>query len=174
MELIVRPKPVPPEKLPNLAHFMARQRKPKPGGGFSEEHELRDYRPGDHLRDMHWKLSVKTDRLIVREAQEPVREMTLLTLDLRGTGEHVDKTLEELLWLSQWLLEHETEHHVMWIDPVDCEMATVFVRDQEDLEQLLLRLLRASLREDTPSIAQRRFPGASWRYHIQPDREVQS
>ena len=173
VELMVYPQPVPPEKLPNLSHFLARRRKPKPGGGFSEEHELRDYRPGDHLRDIHWKLSVKTDRLIVREAQEPVREMTLLTLDLRGTADQVDRTLEQLLWLSGWLLDHDAEHHVMWIDPADCEMASAVIRDREDLEQLLTKLLGASLREDTPSIALRRFERASWRYHIQPEQEVQ-
>ena len=173
VELMIRPQAVQPEKLPNLAHFLARRRRPKPGGGFSEEHELRDYRPGDNLRDMHWKLSVKTDRLIVREPQEPVREMTLLTLDLKGTPEQVDRTLEQLLWLSGWLLEHETEHHVMWIDPADCQIASAQIRDKNDLEELLCRLLRSSLREDTPSIARRRFERASWRYHIQPEQEVQ-
>jgi len=173
VELMVFPKAAEPEKRPNLAHFLARRRRPKPGGGFSEEHELRDYRPGDNLRDIHWKLSVKTDRLILREAQEPVREMTLLTLDLRDTPRQVDRTLEQLLWLSQWLLDHDTEHHVMWIDPADCQMASAMVRSSEDLEDLLRRLLRASLRAGTPSIALRRFERASWRYHIQPEEEVQ-
>ena len=169
VELLICPKAVQPENLPNLAHFMARRRKPKPGGGFSEEHELRDYRPGDNLREIHWKLSVKTDRLIVREAQEPVREMTLLTLDLRGTPDQVDSTLEQLAWLSGWLLDHDTEHHVMWIDPADCQMASAAVRSMEDLEELMCRLLRSALREDTPSIALRRFERASWRHHIQPE-----
>lgn len=170
-ELTVRPAPVQPEKLPNLAHFMARRRQPKPGGGFSEEHELRDYRPGDNLRQIHWKLSVKTDRMIVREAQEPIRERTLLTLDLMGTPEQVDDTLEQLLWLSGWLLDHETEHQLIWIDPADCELATQTVRTAQDLEDALQRLLRSSLREDTPSIAQRKFPSASWRHHILPKQE---
>lgn len=173
-ELVVRPKAVPPENMPNLSQFLARRRQPKPGGGFSEEHELRDYRPGDSLREIHWKLSVKTDRLIVREAQEPVRGLVLLTLDLMHSAEHVDSVLEQLLWLSGWLLEHDTEHQVLWIDPRDCQMASAAVRSGEELQSLLDRLLRASLREDTPSIAQRRFAGASWRYHIQPAGEVEA
>lgn len=172
-EIMIHPAAVPPEKLPNLAHFLARSKQPKPGGGFSEEHELRDYRPGDSLRDIHWKLSVKTDRMILREAQEPIRGTNLLTLDLCPPANHVDATLEQLLWLSQWLLDHEVEHQVLWIDPADCEIATVPVRTEEELQDLLVRLLRASLREDTPSIATRRFPSASWRYHIQPEQEVQ-
>ena len=172
-EIMVKPTAVPPEKLPNLSQFLARQRKPKPGGGFSEEHELRDYRPGDSMREIHWKLSVKTDRMIVREAQEPIRGMNLLTLDLAGTAADVDTTLEQLLWLSQWLMDHDTEHQVLWIDPADCEMAAVAIRTPEDLQALMKRLLKSSLREDTPSIANRRFASASWRYHIQPGQEVQ-
>ena len=173
VELLVCPRAVQPEKLPNLTHFLARRRKPKAGGGFSEEHELRDYRPGDNLRDIHWKLSVKTDRLIVREAQEPVRELTLLTLDMREPAACVDRTLEALLWLSRWLLDHNTEHHVLWIDPADCQMASVPVASEEDLSALLDRLLRSALRPDTPSIATRRFERASWRYHICPGEEAQ-
>lgn len=169
VELMVRPQSVQPEKLPNLSHFLARRHRPKPGGGFSEEHEMRDYRPGDSMRDIHWKLSVKTDRTIVREAQEPIRGLTLLTFDLSGTQDRVDGTLERLLWLSGWLLEHDTPHQILWIDPTDYEMAQVSMEAMEDWEKLLPRLLHTRLREDTPSIAKRRFASASWRCHVDPD-----
>ena len=36
--------------------------KPKHGGGYAEEHELREYRPGDMVNSIHWKLSSKTDK----------------------------------------------------------------------------------------------------------------
>ena len=168
VETVIRPVPREPARLPNLRHFLVRQLKPKPGGGFSEEHELRDYRPGDSMREIHWKLSVKTDRTIVREAQEPVRGLTLLTFDLRGTPGRVDATLEELLWLSQWLLDHDTPHQILWIDPTDCETATAPIEAPADLEALLSRLLRTPLRPDTPSLEGRTFPRATWRCHISP------
>ena len=174
VELAVEPAAVPPARLPNLSHFLARRRRPKPGGGFSEEHELRDYRPGDSLRDIHWKLSVKTDRMIVREAQEPVKEQTLLTFDLTGTPEQVDSTLEQLSWLSRWLLDHDTAHEIRWIDPTNCEMAQASIRAPEELEQLLRQLLHAVLRPDTPSMAERHFARVTWRYHIQPEQEAVS
>lgn len=172
VETVIRPVPREPARLPNLRHFLVRQLKPKPGGGFSEEHELRDYRPGDSLRDIHWKLSVKTDRTIVREAQEPVRGLTLLTFDLRGTPGRVDATLEELLWLSQWLLDHDTPHQILWIDPTDCETATAPIDAPADLEALLSRLLRTPLRPDTPSLEGRTFPRATWRCHISPQEDA--
>ena len=172
VETVIRPVPREPARLPNLRHFLVRQLKPKPGGGFSEEHELRDYRPGDSMREIHWKLSVKTDRTIVREAQEPVRGLTLLTFDLRGTPGRVDATLEELLWLSQWLLEHDTPHQILWIDPTDCETATAPIDAPADLEALLSRLLRTPLRPDTPSLEGRTFPRATWRCHISPQEDA--
>lgn len=168
-ETVVKPRAVRPEKLPNLRCFMARRNKPKPGGGFSEEHELRDYRPGDSMRDIHWKLSVKTDRTIVREAQEPIRGKTLLTFDLEGPESRVDSTLERVLWLSGWLLEHDTPHQIIWIDPMDCQLTSVLVQTQQDLEGLLNRLLRTTLRENIPSIAGRRFSGVAWRCHVEPE-----
>ena len=172
VETVIRPVPREPARLPNLRHFLVRQLKPKPGGGFSEEHELRDYRPGDSMREIHWKLSVKTDRAIVREAQEPVRGLTLLTFDLRGTPGRVDATLEELLWLSQWLLDHDTPHQILWIDPTDCETATAPIEAPADLEALLSRLLRTPLRPDTPSLEGRTFPRATWRCHISPQEDA--
>ena len=172
VETVIRPVPREPARLPNLRHFLVRQLKPKPGGGFSEEHELRDYRPGDSMREIYWKLSVKTDRTIVREAQEPVRGLTLLTFDLRGTPGRVDATLEELLWLSQWLLDHDTPHQILWIDPTDCEPATAPIEAPADLEALLSRLLRTPLRPDTPSLEGRTFPRATWRCHISPQEDA--
>ena len=169
---LVLPTAKEPEKLPNLSQFLVRQLKPKPGGGFSEEHELRDYRPGDSLRDIHWKLSVKTDRVIVREAQEPVRGLTLLTFDLQGDEVRIDETLEELLWLSQWLLCHDTPHQILWMDPSDYELETAQVEREEELQALMKRLLQTPLRPDTPSLEGRSFPRATWRCHVHPREET--
>lgn len=174
VEVTVYPVPAQPEQLPSLTQFTARRRQPKPGSGFSEEHELRDYRPGDSMRDIHWKLSAKTDRLIVREAQELIRGLTLLTFDLHGTPQAVDATLERLVWMSQWLLDHNTPHQILWIDPADCQIASAAMETPEDLQALLARLLQTPLRPDTPSLSSRRFASASWRYHIQPEQEETS
>ena len=172
VETVVLPTAREPRRLPNLSHFLVRRLKPKPGGGFSEEHELRDYRPGDSLRDIHWKLSVKTDRVIVREAQESVRGLTLLTFDLQGDEVRIDETLEELLWLSQWLLRHDTPHQILWMDPSDYELETAQVEREEELQALMKRLLQTPLRPDTPSLEGRSFPRATWRCHVHPREET--
>ena len=40
--------------------------------GPGEDYDLREYRPGDPLRSVHWKLSSKWDELIVRERENAV------------------------------------------------------------------------------------------------------
>ena len=84
--------------------------KPKYGGGFAEEHDLRAYHPGDASNSIHWKLSSKTDSLIVREALIP--ENSTIYVVLSRVGEN-DRGLEVLRWLSRKLIELEEPHVIV-------------------------------------------------------------
>ena len=162
------PEPLEPAELPNLSQFQYRSYHPKPGGGFSEIHDLREYRPGDSLHEIHWKLSAKTDKLIVREAEEPNRGLIVLSFDFSGSRTQLDSTLRQLLWLSGWLTDREVVHQIDWLDPDTLEPQTKQIRAPQDLQELLRALLQTHLTGDTPTIAQRLYPNADWRYHIQP------
>ena len=84
--VIVRPVPIPVPTPPDLSRYIARSWRPKFGGGFAENHELRLYRPGDSLNQVHWKLSAKTGKLTIREPMIPERGLVLLTMNLRGSN----------------------------------------------------------------------------------------
>lgn len=43
----------------------------KKGSDHSEMFDLKNYAPGDDVRSIHWKLSSKTDELIIRESSNP-------------------------------------------------------------------------------------------------------
>lgn len=172
--IAVEPEPQEPPVLPNLSHFQYRSYHPKPGGGFSEIHDLREYRPGDSLHEIHWKLSAKTDKLIVREAEEPDLGLVVLSFDFSGTRTQLDSTLRQLLWLSGWLTEREVAHQIDWIEPDSLEPQTKSVNTPDDLRELLNTLLQTHLTGNTPSLASRAYPHADWRYHVQPEeQEVQ-
>ena len=157
-ELLVLPEDIQPIDTPSLTQLTARRYRAKPAGGFSETHEMRAYHPGDSMRDIHWKLSAKTDSLIVREPIEPVRGQAVLSFDLAGTRDAVDRTLG--------LLSQELAHTVCWLDPESFEPQSAQIASAEDLRALLELLLHTGLKEGTPSIANRSFPAADWRYHI--------
>jgi uncharacterized protein (DUF58 family) len=105
--LWIRPKAVRPLQMPDPEKDLAVFWKPKPGGGFSENHELRLYRPGDSLRQIHWKLSGKTGQLIFREAMEISNRRLVLWLLHGGSPEELDRKLGRLLWVCNRLLEQK-------------------------------------------------------------------
>ena len=43
--------------------------------------ELREYAPGDDIRAIHWKLTSKTDDLVIRQASDPSHHTLLLLPD---------------------------------------------------------------------------------------------
>jgi uncharacterized protein (DUF58 family) len=50
-------------------------------GAQAELHGLRDYRPGDSPRAVHWRSSARRGRLLVREFEEPPGDELLVVLD---------------------------------------------------------------------------------------------
>lgn len=165
-ELIVWPEPEEPVPAPHLAALEYQRWTAKPGGGFAEQHELRAYRPGDALHSVHWKLTAKTGDLVVREPQQPVRRLVLVTLDLRSDPDWQDRTLGRLCWLSGWLLEHGISHEVRYLAPQGGVLQRVPVSDRDELDALVERLLRTPPGGEARSLVGRSFPDADWRYHI--------
>ena len=53
----------------------------KAGFDPSETFAVREYRAGDHIHQIHWKLSEKLDGLIVRDYGLPVQNTILLLLE---------------------------------------------------------------------------------------------
>ena len=103
--ILIRPRPIPTEPPRELERHLAHAWRPKYGGGFAEHHELRLYRPGDSLNQVHWKLSAKTGKFIIREAMVPNCSSVLLAADLTGTPEETDRKLGRLLWMGRHLLD---------------------------------------------------------------------
>ena len=102
---VVRPREAALKEPADLHRFLARAWKPKPGGGYAENHELRLYRPGDNLNQVHWKLTAKTGKLMIREPMEPVRSRALVTMDIKGDADTLDLRFGQLLWMGKYLLQ---------------------------------------------------------------------
>lgn len=135
--------------------------KPKPGGGFSENHDLRQYRPGDDLRGIHWKMSAKTGTLIYREPIEPAQKGYLLTLSLHGDPDTVDRKMGQLLWFSQSLLQRGCDHQV------SCQTGAGILHfqvcDRTSADTCLHTLLRSKKAAQEQKIHKQ---NALWQHHI--------
>ncbi|MDO4544229.1 MAG: DUF58 domain-containing protein [Clostridia bacterium] len=86
---------------------------PKRGGGFSEEHEMRPYREGDPIRNVHWKLSSKWDELIIREPMEIERKRISVLIELKGSPSALDRVIGQLISLSKSLMERGLQHQIL-------------------------------------------------------------
>lgn len=161
----IEPKPVPCALPEHLQSRSVSLWKPKPGGGFSENHDLRLYRHGDNLRNIHWKVSAKTGKLIYREAIEPAQKGYLLTMTLCGDAHTIDQKLGQLVWLNSALLQRHQDHEVQ------CHTANglhhYHVDDSATAQHGLQTLLRCA-----PLKAEMEDPKQNvlWQYHIGGDR----
>ena len=160
--VLILPEPVEMEVPPNLHKHMEPRWRRKPGGGYAENHEIRQYQPGDNLNQIHWKLSAKVGELMIREPMVQERGLMLLTMDLNGTGSVLDRKLGQLLWLSQWLREREIVFEIRVLTGKGIQCWTI--GHEEDVDRCILSLLSAPLVRDG-SIRDVFFM-ASWRHHI--------
>lgn len=159
--LTILPHPIEISKPPSLERYLAGAWRPKHGGGFAENHDLRLYRPGDDLRQIHWKLAAKTGKLIFREPIEPMRGKVLLTMTLSGDPDTIDKKAGRLLWMSRYLLENGLHHEIHCLTGRGTEVCTV--SDETSLLHGLSSLLGSpkTHEDSTPETAD-----AAWQYHI--------
>jgi len=108
---------------------------------FGENYELRDYRPGDSLRMIHWKMSAKRDELITREPPEDTRPLPVLTFDHCGPLAQVDRALDRLEGYSMALLAMERPHEVRWVHPETGALRCRAVAGERDWAECLAAIL---------------------------------
>lgn len=160
--VLVRPKKAEMEAPTDLNRYLARSWRPKPGGGYAENHDIRLYRPGDSLNQVHWKLTAKTGKWMLREPLQPNRGLMLLTMNLRGNPEILDRKFGGLLFLGNYLLELGIpfELRVLSADGIH----TYSVLTDPDLENSVDELLTFGCAAEG-DIRHRDF-AASWLHHI--------
>ena len=115
------------------------------GYDLSEVYQLREYRPGDSLRQMHWKLSGKLDRLVIREASLPVRRSVLLFWERtqKAVPEGTDAQADVVVTFCRSLLEAGVQFTIAWNDATEQRCVSQQIRSMDELIGLLPRLLSA-------------------------------
>ena len=166
----VRPCAQKPNPAPNVDKYLSQAWRPKTGGGFAENHELRLYRPGDHLKQIHWKLSAKTGKLIYREPMVPEGGRMLVWLYHSGDPARVSRKLGQLIWVSGYLLRQGLQHDILAYTAAGPVMWHVGRehRPKDVLDQLLT--IAPMPRDPEPAMTE----AAAWQFYIggDPDEEV--
>ena len=157
--ILIFPKQVPVDNIPSLTKVRIPRWKPK-GSGFSEDYDLREYRPGDNLRQIHWKLSAKTGKVIFREALIPIYSTPVMLISLSGSPSDLDEKLGKFYYLSKYLLSFDLPHEL------HCASGEGFkvykITQETEVIETLRRLLNSPVSDDR-SVP---YVRAVWKYHI--------
>lgn len=145
--ILIWPAEVPMESVPDFSPPPESLEKASPDRDFSDRQELRPYRPGDSLRQIHWKLSAKTGELIFRELTVPVTSRIRLALVLSGSGAELNRKLGQLLWLGSWLLERQIPWEIAAV--TGAGFFCVPVDHPEDFRAAMTRLLSSPAAADS-------------------------
>ena len=105
----------------------------KKGMDQTEVFALRDYVPGDSLKQIHWKLSSKKQQLIVREPSLPIEKSLLIFWDKNAreaSAKEMDAMAECMASVCQEILNQGTTFTVGWTEEKLCAFESIDTEDQ--------------------------------------------
>ena len=105
----------------------------KPGHDNSETFRFREFAPGDKMQMVHWKLSAKSDALIVRELSLPKACPVVLFLDYHKSQKAQSPWifLKVASSLSFSLMDAGCPHYVAWYEEKNRDITRIRVDDEE-------------------------------------------
>lgn len=141
------------------------------GDDTSQLFDIRDYREGDRLNRIHWKLSAKEEKLMVKEYSYPI-DCSVLILVEYGPGNSLDELFkwqdavrDTALSLSWEMVLDGQKHLLAWPCPRDNSVQRAQIKDEESFYEAVGRLLA-----DVP-VPQNRQDELIFRYFSEFEKE---
>ncbi len=132
----------------------------KPGDDPSEIFGIREYNDGDKLSRIHWKLTAKTDSLMVKDYSLPLVECCMIVTDFfisssdRSSEDLYDTEIQLSLSLSSLLEANEIRHRTAAYSELTRQLEEAVVYDEGSaLESALLLLSCGISRNRDTSVA---------------------
>ena len=142
--------------------------KDRRGDDVSEIYAIREYRPGDSMKAIHWKLSARAEQHMVKEFSFPQGVQILLLLDLftasaRNFGEEeMDTLLGNFASLSYSMALKGVSHVAAWYDDEGGELKRCRIEREEGVYAMVDLLLEAApygWQYDLQSGYEKEYPG---------------
>lgn len=117
------------------------------GNDSSEMYDIREYIPGDDIRAIHWKLSSKTDELILRQASNPAHYDVALLPDfgLEQMPGELGVAADVCAQIASELVSNHTSFCMLM--PTKDGLESFEVRSTGDLERMLTQWLSFRIQE---------------------------
>ena len=139
------------------------------GDDPSEIFDIHEYHDGDKINRIHWKLTAKQDKTMVKDYSLPISNSIVLMADLHldtNTDDYMlvyDTLVEAIASISYYLIENDTPHKVVWYDKKKDNSEVVNVTDEESARLLISLLLQASI-YDEPDLSMINYINEPERY----------
>lgn len=136
----------------------------RPGDDPGETYDIREYQPGDSIRQIHWKLSGKLDDIMIREKSFPVDDTVLILAEAfqaEREPRRAETVAEVLSAIIRDFMEKKIPCQVGIYDRNAGKFRQEKVRTEEDHEHILYSFLRYGSDGKTPVTVQEylRNPG---------------
>ncbi len=102
------------ERYSSIEGFPGESESRRRGVEYNPDYEIREYAAGDELKNIHWKLSAKQDKLMVRERLAAGREKVSVLLPLGDNPDENDVLMESLYGMCRLLLAKEYPVQLFW------------------------------------------------------------
>lgn len=130
----------------------------KKGRDMTETYQIREYEQGDSLKQIHWKLSGKLDKLIVRDPSLPLDKKLMVFVDKSLKGETLPSQKEALAELAvsvcQSLIDSELEFVLVWNEPAENVAWVKDMQFSEDMGDAISQIIGTKLVESEITCAQ--------------------
>ena len=111
----------------------------------TEVYQVREYRPGDRMTRIHWKLSARQDEIMVRDTSKALSCPVIICMDLDGRncrhyGQAMSVALESMVSVSFSLIDVKVPHFIAWYDPEEMSITRYRIVREEDVYDAAARL----------------------------------
>ena len=136
----------------------------KHGTDINPDYEIREYVPGDELKSIHWKLTAKTGRTMVRERLASGRDKINVLLALTENEEENDGLTASLHGLSLLLLNKGYPIRLLWLG-AGGTLQGRYVAEEGELENAMDEILSVSGKKNQDkarNAMETEFPGEAY------------
>ena len=131
----------------------------KKGDDPSEIFGIREYKDGDKVQQIHWKLSMKKQTLMVKEYSLLLAETVVIMVDFSSssTGEMHQKEMEclvqQIYSVSMALLEQELTQRFLWYDIEEESVVEETVTKEEELFWVFQKMFKNPAKKYTTPLS---------------------
>lgn len=121
------------------------------GSDVSEISEIREYIPGDKLQSIHWKLSAKQDKMMVKEYGMPFTNEFIIVPELYFDGENpqiLDEIFDNMYSVAISFLENRRQFYLGWLNVLDEEIVYQKVETDIDIAIIFKQLFYVKLQDN--------------------------